>query len=161
MKQRVALGACNLPCPPPLLPLPNPPQITIVTPPPPQVTLQVDILGPKSPRGGEFPHRRSGVFAWMHLASRWALLAQPTKGKEREGVVRGRWTPRRSGERPMDTTAYGGKGQGKGKGSREGRLGQGGRGRSQGAPMCHDVPQPMNSVASLPSPATHPPTQKS
>ena len=38
----------------------------------------------------------------------------------------------RSGERPMGTTAYGGKGQGKGKGSREGRLGQGGRGRSQG-----------------------------
>ena len=32
----------------------------------------------------------------------------------------------------MGTTAYGGKGQGKGKGSREGRLGQGGRGRSQG-----------------------------
>ena len=38
----------------------------------------------------------------------------------------------RSGERPMGTTAYGGKGQGKGKGSREGRIGQGGRGRSQG-----------------------------
>ena len=38
----------------------------------------------------------------------------------------------RSGERLMGTTAYGGKGQGKGKGSREGRLGQGGRGRSKG-----------------------------
>ena len=33
--------------------------------------------------------------------------------------------------RPMGTTAHGGKGQGKGKG-REGRLGQGGRGRSKG-----------------------------
>ena len=32
----------------------------------------------------------------------------------------------------MGTTAYGVKGQGKGKGSREGRLGQGGRGRSEG-----------------------------
>ena len=38
----------------------------------------------------------------------------------------------RSGERPMNTTAYGGKGQGEGKGSREGRIGQGGRGRTQG-----------------------------
>ena len=38
----------------------------------------------------------------------------------------------RSGEKLMGTTAYGGKGQGKGKGSREGRIGQGGRGRSQG-----------------------------
>ena len=38
----------------------------------------------------------------------------------------------RSGERPMGTTACGGKGQGKGKGSREGRIGQGGRGRIQG-----------------------------
>ena len=34
--------------------------------------------------------------------------------------------------RPMGTAAYGGKGHGKGKGSREGRLGQGGRGRSKG-----------------------------
>ena len=33
----------------------------------------------------------------------------------------------RSGERPMGTTGYGGKGQGKGKGSREGRIGKGGR----------------------------------
>ena len=32
----------------------------------------------------------------------------------------------------MGTRAYGGKGQGKGKGSREGRIGRGGRGRSQG-----------------------------
>ena len=38
----------------------------------------------------------------------------------------------RSGERLMGTTAYGGKGQGKGKGSREGRLELGGRGRSKG-----------------------------
>ena len=38
----------------------------------------------------------------------------------------------RSGERLMGTMAYGGKGQGKGKESREGRLGQGGRGRSKG-----------------------------
>ena len=37
----------------------------------------------------------------------------------------------RSGERPMGTTAYGGKGQGKGKASREGRTGLGG-GRAQG-----------------------------
>ena len=38
----------------------------------------------------------------------------------------------RSGERLMGTTAYGGKGQGKGKGGKEGRIGQGGRGRTQG-----------------------------
>ena len=34
--------------------------------------------------------------------------------------------------RPMGTAAYGGKGQGKGNGREEGRLGQGGRGRSKG-----------------------------
>ena len=60
------------------------------------------------------------------------LLAQPTKGKEREGVVSGRWAPRpmegkakgrereaeregrrgtsQGGKRPMGTTAYGGNG---------------------------------------------------
>ena len=38
----------------------------------------------------------------------------------------------RSVVRPMGTTAYGGKGQGKGNGREEGRLGQGGRGRSKG-----------------------------
>ena len=48
----------------------------------------------------------------------------------------------RSGERLMGTTAYGGKGQGKGKGSREGRLGQGGRGRSKGGE------RPMGTTAS-------------
>ena len=53
-------------------------------------------------------------------ASPGAPLAQPTNGKEQEGVVRGRWTPR-----PMG-------GKAKGKESREGRGGQGGRGRSQG-----------------------------
>ena len=38
----------------------------------------------------------------------------------------------KSGVRPMGTAAYGGKGQGTGKGWGEGRFGQGGRGRSQG-----------------------------
>ena len=38
-----------------------------------------------------------------------------------------------SGERPMGTMAYGGKGQGKGKGSREGRIG--GRSRGGEKPM--------------------------
>ena len=40
--------------------------------------------------------------------------------------------PSSSGKRPMDTTAYGGKGQGKGKGSREGRIGQRRRGMQGG-----------------------------
>ena len=35
-------------------------------------------------------------------ASPWAPLAQPTKGMEREGVVRGRWAPR-----PMEGKAKG------------------------------------------------------
>ena len=64
----------------------------------------MDILGPKSRRWGEAPHRRFGMTAWLHLASTEGIcfplygldtekcnrespgapLAQPTKGKERE-----------------------------------------------------------------------------
>ena len=47
----------------------------------------------------------------------------------------------RSGERPMGTTVCGGKGQEKGKGRGEGRLGQGGRGRAQ------DGERPMGTTA--------------
>ena len=48
-------------------------------------------------------------------------------GTTDQGIGKGR-----SGETPMGTTAYGGKGQGKGNKNREGRLVQGGRGRTQG-----------------------------
>ena len=67
-----------------------------------------------------------------HSSSPRAPLAQPTKGKERKVERERLGKEEEGGERPMGTTAYGGKGQGKGKGSREGKIGQGGRGRTQG-----------------------------
>ena len=67
-------------------------------------------------------------------SSMWTRHGAVNRGKSRGSVgttYQGKGKGR-SGERPVDTTAYGGKGQGKGKGSREGRIGQGGRGRTRG-----------------------------
>ena len=79
-------------------------------------TPQVDILGPKSRHWGGVPHCKFGMTAWTHLAA--LICVDPTRHRAvKQGKSRG----------SVGTTD-----QGKGKGSREGKIGQGGRGRAQG-----------------------------
>ena len=79
-----------------------------------------------------------------HLpSSAWTRCKEVKQGKSggSVGTTDQGYGKGRSVVRPMGTAAYGGKGQGKGKGSREGRLGQGGRGRSK------DGDKPMGTTA--------------